>query len=206
MLFKRSQSDEPLKKEPAGQEDNASLEKVDGETILTEAVSPNRINSPVELQVTADDSEGEVNENVVAPEENAVPVANLNGVEEIPAESVPGEADTASGEIDNIIADDENIEKLAETAFEKPRDGEKEEDLADEQDLNLFVAGEGDGDEESEESGDGNSLSNFFADDEEEINPLAGLINSLPDVQATELLQEAQNIREMLQQGRRGER
>ena len=206
MLFKRSQSNEPIKKEPAEQEGNASLEKVGGENILTEEVSPNRINSPMELQVTADDSEGEDSENAVAPEEKAVPVANLNGVERIPAESVPGETDMASGGIDDIVADDENIEKLAEIVFEKPRAGEKEEGLVDEQDLNLFVAGEDDSDEESEEGGDGNAFSNLFADDEEEKNPLAGLINALPDVQATELLQEAQNIRAMLQQVRKGER
>jgi hypothetical protein len=47
------------------------------------------------------------------------------------------------------------------------------------------------------------SLSNLFNQDEEEENPLAALINSLPDVSAQELLDDLQEIKDIIRDGQR---
>jgi hypothetical protein len=49
---------------------------------------------------------------------------------------------------------------------------------------------------------DSDSFSNLFSNEEEEVNPLANLISSLPDVTAHELLDDLQEISEMLQERR----
>ena len=46
--------------------------------------------------------------------------------------------------------------------------------------------------------GEGDSLSDLFSQEEEIENPLAGLISTLPDVTARELLDEVQEIKVML--------
>ena len=46
------------------------------------------------------------------------------------------------------------------------------------------------------------SLSDLFSQDEEEVNPLASLINSLPDVTAQELLDDLQEIKEIINEQR----
>ena len=45
------------------------------------------------------------------------------------------------------------------------------------------------------------SFSNLFSTDEEEVNPLENLLNSLPDVTVRELLDDLQEIRDLLQDG-----
>lgn len=47
---------------------------------------------------------------------------------------------------------------------------------------------------------EGDSFSDLFSRDEAEENPLAGLINSLPDAAAAELLSEAREIQTMMRQ------
>lgn len=44
------------------------------------------------------------------------------------------------------------------------------------------------------------SLKNLFSDDEEEVNPLANLINSLPDVTAQELVDDLNEIQEIIKE------
>ena len=59
------------------------------------------------------------------------------------------------------------------------------------------------GEEDTKESsgeGESNALSDIFSGEEEEENLLSGLINSLPDVDAVELLAEAKEINEMIRQ------
>jgi len=48
---------------------------------------------------------------------------------------------------------------------------------------------------------DDDSFSNLFSSEEEEVNPLANLINSLPDVTTRELLDDLREINELLQDG-----
>ncbi len=54
--------------------------------------------------------------------------------------------------------------------------------------------------EEEEEEGKGDSLSSLFDQDEEEVNPLAILITALPDVTASELVNEAQETITMIRE------
>jgi hypothetical protein len=44
------------------------------------------------------------------------------------------------------------------------------------------------------------SFNNLFGDEEEEVNPLANLINSLPDVSAQELLDDLDEIKEIMKE------
>jgi hypothetical protein len=53
------------------------------------------------------------------------------------------------------------------------------------------------------EAQESDSLSNLFSDDEEEENPLANLINSLPDVTTQELLDDLKEIKEIIQEWQR---
>ena len=57
--------------------------------------------------------------------------------------------------------------------------------------------------ETQESNGDGDSLNNLFSDEDEEENPLASLIKSLPDVTANELLNEAREVSVIVQEWRR---
>ncbi len=50
------------------------------------------------------------------------------------------------------------------------------------------------------EDEDSNSLKGLFSDDEEEENPLANLINSMPDVNAQELVNELEEIKEIIKE------
>jgi hypothetical protein len=52
--------------------------------------------------------------------------------------------------------------------------------------------------------GGDDSLASLFSDDEEEVNPLASLINSLPDVTPGELMEDLKEIQEILQEQRQG--
>ena len=56
----------------------------------------------------------------------------------------------------------------------------------------------GDGESEPEGEDEGDSFSNLFSQEEEEENPLAGLITSLTDVAAGELIEEAQEVKTLL--------
>lgn len=78
------------------------------------------------------------------------------------------------------------VEKLGESGEETGAEKPGEDEMAE----LLLVKEEAEETEENEED----SLKNLFSDDEEEVNPLAGLINSLPDVTASELLNEAQEV------------
>ena len=49
-------------------------------------------------------------------------------------------------------------------------------------------------------AGANDSLTNLFGDEEEEVNPLANLINALPDVTAQELLDDLQEIKEIIRE------
>jgi len=45
-----------------------------------------------------------------------------------------------------------------------------------------------------------NDFNNLFSDEEEEVNPLANLINSLPEVSAQELVNELEEIKEIIRE------
>ena len=47
---------------------------------------------------------------------------------------------------------------------------------------------------------DADSLNNLFSSEEEEENPLAGLINSLPDVTARELMDDLAEIQRIIKE------
>ena len=47
-------------------------------------------------------------------------------------------------------------------------------------------------------------FNNLFTDEEEEINPLANLINSLPEVSAQELVNELEEIKEIIRERQQG--
>ena len=79
-----------------------------------------------------------------------------------------------------VVIEEENLEISVEKADEQ---GEKQEQ-----------GGEQEKESGQEMEGGDDSLSNLFNQDEEEVNPLAGLISSLPEITAEELLNEARAI------------
>lgn len=57
---------------------------------------------------------------------------------------------------------------------------------------------------ETKQEDESDSLSNLFSNDEEEVNPLASLINALPDVTAQELIDDLHEINEIIREWQRG--
>jgi len=49
-----------------------------------------------------------------------------------------------------------------------------------------------------------NDFNNLFSDEEEEVNPLSNLINSLPEVSAQELINELEDIKEIIRERQQG--
>ena len=49
-----------------------------------------------------------------------------------------------------------------------------------------------------------NDFNNLFSDEEEEVNPLSNLINSLPEVSAQELINELEEIKEIIRERQQG--
>jgi len=80
---------------------------------------------------------------------------------------------------------------------------EKTADVGKEPDSLLEEAGEkGEEEEQGSDEQEGkeqdDSMSNLFSQEEEEENPLESLLSSLPDITASELLAEAQELTEMM--------
>ena len=98
------------------------------------------------------------------------------------AELLVGEEEEASTEKEEL-----SIEKQEPPAV-------KQEPPAGDNDLSSLLGGGG---EEGEEGG---PLSNLFDQEDDEVNPLAGLITSLPSVTAMELINEAQETKEMIRE------
>ncbi len=57
---------------------------------------------------------------------------------------------------------------------------------------------------ETKQEDESDSLSNLFTDDEDEVNPLASLINALPDVTVQELIDDLHEINEIIREWQRG--
>ena len=53
---------------------------------------------------------------------------------------------------------------------------------------------------EPKQEDDNDSFNNLFSEEEEEVNPLANLINSLPDVTAQELFDDLQELKEIMRE------
>ena len=137
-----------------------------------------------------------------SPEED-----NATGGEE-PNEDAPEAEDTtitkpiSLEELENADTDSD------EAQAKSPEEGEDiqtqpvqlEEEPAGDKGENVFLESADDKESDTENEEDGDSISNLFSDDEEEENPLAGLITSLPDVTARELLDEVQEVEAMVRQ------
>ncbi|MFC1990927.1 hypothetical protein ACFLU9_02095 [Chloroflexota bacterium] len=108
-------------------------------------------------------------------------------------ENMAGDSDEAkeksSEEGENVLVQTVQLEK-------EPSAEEKDESA-------LFESTDKEKNEpEKEEESD--SISDLFSDDEEEENPLASLITSLPDVTATELLEEMKEVQVLLREWQQG--
>jgi len=79
-----------------------------------------------------------------------------------------------------------------------------EEEPAEDKDENVLFKSADEEESETENEEGSDSIADLFSDDEEEENPLAGLITSLPDVTARDLLGEAQEVETMVRQWHKG--
>ena len=121
---------------------------------------------------------------------------------------------------DNLITKPVSLEELenmagdSDEAQEKnPEEGEsvlaqtvqlEEEPSAEEKDENALFESTDKEKSEPKKEEESDSLSDLFSDDEEEENPLASLITSLPDVTATELLEDMKEVQVLLREWQQG--
>ena len=77
-----------------------------------------------------------------------------------------------------------------------------EESTDEENDLSSLL-GKPDKEDETKDEEQTDSLFSIFDEEEEEVNPLLNLINSLPDITAKEVLDEAQEIKVMMREWQR---
>ena len=163
----------------------------------------NKLREPFGKQPSPEEDNSTVGEE---PDEDA-PKAEDTLITQTASEDAPKAEDTlitqtvSLEEVENIASD------LDEAQAKSPEEGEdvltqpvqpEEEPAAEEKDVNVLPGSADDKESKPKNEGEGDSLSNLFSQDEEEENPLAGLIASLPDVAARELLGEAQEVEEML--------
>jgi hypothetical protein len=87
---------------------------------------------------------------------------------------------------------EEKEQKAEQARAEATEDEEKDEENKEEPVADL-----------STDSSD-DSFSNLFSNDEDEVNPLANLINSLPEVSAQELITELEEIKGIIKEKRQG--
>ncbi len=124
-----------------------------------------------ELSDTAKDSEADKD----APPQPHGPLSELSiepGDELLDEETALG---TLFGEADEQV---KVVEAAAEAGAAAPAEAEKQPATEEESD----------------------SLDSLFSQEEDEVNPLANLINSLPDVTAQELLDDLQEIKEIIRE------
>ncbi len=100
------------------------------------------------------------------------------------------EADEASGEVaTKAEAEDSSAEASAPVEAEKP---------------SAEASTQAEAKKETKPADDNDSFNNLFSNEEEEVNPLANLINSLPDVTAQELFDDLKEIKEIILERQKG--
>jgi len=80
----------------------------------------------------------------------------------------------------------------------EPEPEPEEEPSGGDKNLNILLEATGTENVEPESAGEADMLSDIFGDEDEAVNPLKGLIDSLPDVAAEELLEEMREIKTMM--------
>ena len=110
-------------------------------------------------------------------------------------------------EMENMAGDaDKTQEKNSEeseNALTQPVPLEEEPSVEEKETDDIF--GSADKEEsEPEKEEESDSISDLFSDEEEEENPLAGLITSMPDVAAKELLEEIKEVQVLLREWQEG--
>ena len=122
----------------------------------------------------------ELSDAMKAPEEDENATPKPHGpLSELTIEA-EDERTAEDAEIDILLGEDEKEVKVLEVEASAAAPAEVEKEPQKEED---------------------DSLNSLFSQDEEEENPLASLINSLPDVTARELLDDLQEIKEIIQEG-----
>jgi hypothetical protein len=96
-----------------------------------------------------------------------------------------------AGNKDIAEADDKSTDKAGDKVADKTEEKDKSEQNE-----------EAKPDKAPQDSG--NDFNNLFSDEEEEVNPLSNLINSLPEVSAQELINELEEIKEIIRERQQG--
>ena len=115
-----------------------------------------------------------------------------------------GELHETTGSSDG---DDAKDEAPVEELFTQPNQAKSEpsavsekEQPVESKDMELLTGNTDVKEEEPEEKAEDDATSDFFSSDEDEENPLAGLIGSLPEVTTKELVEEAKQVTTMLRE------
>jgi len=150
------------------------------------------------------ETEEKINGRTKDPEETAQELQGLSNEGDTPekdgdASAVPhGPLDELTIEPEDKLAEVDDIETDAE-ALEEGGEGIKVVEVS---------AGSDPPPPEGEkevkvDDGDGDSINNLFSDDDEEENPLANLVKSMPDVTAEELIDDLNEIKGIIKEWQR---
>jgi len=178
-LKMRGKSREPIGKQPPVNEDEAMEPEKPGEgTAESEETLVKQISGLEDM----------VNKRTRELEDAKVQLSQLSTV----AEGTDGTKEEA--QVDELFTQpNQPAGESSVPAEEEKPDGEKEPNA-------LLTETEKKGEEKSGSEGESDMLSDIFSQEDEEENPLAGLITTLPDVAAAELLDEAKEIEKMMQE------
>jgi len=144
-----------------------------------------------------------------ADRDEDTPVNQVTDSEE-PANKETGESEAAGQQLDGLFEtkdskeeDDIEVRTKAVPVQELDLDTEpavesEEEPSGGDKNLNILLETADTENVEPESTGEADMLSDIFGDEDEAVNPLKGLISSLPDVTAEELLEEMREIKTMM--------
>ena len=176
--FKIGRSKDKDEKDAAKAEDNTAEQIVEMEEKIS-GRTKNLEETAQQLQELSDEADNSEEDKEVS----AGPHRPLNELSIEPEDKLAEIDDVGAG---TDVPEEEGEEiKVVEVSTESapPPEGEKEVSL---------------------DNGDGDSINNLFSDDEEEENPLANLVKSLPDVTAQELVDDLDEIKGIIKEWQRG--
>ena len=146
--------------------------------------------------------EEQVNDRTKILEEAGQQLNELTGKATEPAEDedIPPHAHGPLSELSIDPEDIEYEETIFDTVTEEQADDIKMIEIKTEEVTATDTSNPAENPTEQAIGEEDNSFNSLFNDDEEEVNPLAGLISSLPDVTAQELINDLREIKDIIQE------
>jgi hypothetical protein len=157
-----------------------------------EEVTVIEVNAGVAVPMEADELRDEATATAEADKVSTKADAKADGDKASTEAIFKAEGDEASGEAATKAeaeAEESSAKASAPVEAEKP---------------SAEAAAQAEAKKETKPADDNDSFNNLFSNEEEEVNPLANLINSLPDVTAQELFDDLKEIKEIIMERQKG--